>query len=107
MIILGTPPMLRGLPPVSLRFNGTTVTESAAVRNLGITIDRSLNFQAHVDTMSRKRTGILVVLSLARHVIPGQAMKVLVESLVLSTVRYCVSVYGSCGSTKCAGSRKL
>ena len=107
MIILGTPPMLRGLPPVSLRFNGTTVTESPAVRNLGITIDRSLNFQAHVDTMTRKCTGILVALSHARHVIPGQAMKVLVESLVLSIVRYCISVYGSCGSTQVRRVQKI
>ena len=51
LIVLGTPPMLRDLPPVS-------------------------------------------------HVIPHQAMKALVESLALSIVGYCVSVYGSYGPTK-------
>ena len=100
MIVLGTPQMLRDLPPVSLSFNGTTVTESRVVKNLGLTMDRSLNFQAHIDCMSRKCSGILIALSHARHVIPGQALKVIVESLVLSIVRYCLSVYGSCGITQ-------
>ena len=100
MIVLGTSQMLRDLPPVSLTFNGTTVTESREVKNLGLTIDRSMNFHAHVDCMTRKCTGILVALSHARHVIPGKTLKVIVESLVLSVVRYCLSVYGSCGVTE-------
>ena len=51
IIVLGTHPMLRDLPP-SLAFNGTTVAKSPAIRNLGITIGRSLNFQAHIDVMT-------------------------------------------------------
>ena len=62
MIVLGTPSMLRDLPPISLKFNGTTVTESRVVKNLGLTVDRSLDFKAHVDTITRKCTGLLIAL---------------------------------------------
>ena len=51
------------------------------VKNLGLTIDKNLNFQTHIDTMTVE---ILVAVSHARHVISGQALKIIVESLVLS-----------------------
>ena len=107
LIVLGTSSMLRSLPPVSLKFNGTLVTESREVKNLGLTVDRSLSFQAHIDTITRKCTGILIALSHARHVIPGPALKVIVESLVLSVVRYCLSIYGSCGTTQVKRVQKI
>ena len=107
MIVLGTPSMIRDLPPVSLKFNGNTVTESREVKNLGLTIDRSLTYQAHINTMTRKCTGLLIALSHARHVIPGQALKIIVEALVLSVVRYCLSVYGSCGITQVQRIQKI
>ena len=33
----------------------------------------------------------------ARHVIPRSALRSIVQSLVISVLRYCLSVYGSCG----------
>ena len=107
MIILGTPSMLRNLPPVSIQFNGTTVMESREVKNLGLIVDKSLNFQVHVDTMTRKCVGILMALSHARRVISGQALRVIVESLVVSVVRYCLSIYGSCGTTQVRKIQKI
>ena len=53
-----------------------------------------------IDTITRKCTGILTALSHARHVIPRSALKVIVEALAVSVVRYCLSVYGSCGVTQ-------
>ena len=100
MIVLGTPSMLRSLPALSLKFNGATVTESRVVKNSGVIFDRSLTFESHIDTMTRQCTGLLIALNHARHVMLHQALKVIVESLVLSIVRYCLSVYGSCGISR-------
>lgn len=63
-------------------------------------MDRHLSFQSHIDSVTRKCTGILVALSHARNVIPQSALKCIVQALVLSVVRYCASVYGSCGATQ-------
>ena len=100
LLVIGTPPMLHDLPPVKLTFCGTTILESGAVRDLGVTIDRHLNFRAHIDTLTQRCTGQLIALSHARHVIPKGTLKEIVQALVISVVRYCMSVYGSCGETQ-------
>lgn len=92
--------MLRNLPPLTLNFGGTKVVDSRIVKSLGVSIDRHLSYHAHIDSITRKCTGILVALSHARHVIPRSALKTIVESLAVSVVRYCLSVYGSCGVTQ-------
>ena len=107
MLMLGTPAMLRDVPPVSLRFCGTLIRESREVKNLGVTIDRHLNFQCHIDVMSRKCVGILIALSHARHVIPKAQLSSVVQALVLSIVRYCISVYGSSGDVQVKRIQKL
>ena len=100
MIVLGTPAMLRHMPAVQLNFCGETVNDSRVVRNLGVNIDRHLTFQSHVDEMTRKCNGVLIALNHARHTIPSSALKPIVQALVISIVRYCMSVYGSCGETQ-------
>ena len=59
MLVLGTPAMLQTLPPV-VRFGGNVIVDSREVKNLGVYIDRHLNFETHVSYMSRKCTGILI-----------------------------------------------
>ena len=48
LIVLGTPAMLRTLAPVRLNFCAATITESEKVKNLGVTMDRHLNFVPHI-----------------------------------------------------------
>ena len=107
MLVLGTPGMLRSLPPITLTFCGAVVSGARSVRNLGIHLDRHLNFQTHIDNMTAKSTGILIALSHARHVLPSNTLKIIVQALVLSVVRYCMSVYGSCGVTQMRRVQKL
>ena len=40
LILFGTSQILRGVPPVHIRFGGETITESQKVRNLGVEMDR-------------------------------------------------------------------
>ena len=99
LIVFGTRQMLRDVPPVSVRFAGTTVNESSTVKNLGVVMDRNLTFRNHVNHVVSKCTGSLLALNHAKHVLPALAVKPIVTSLVVSTLRYCLSVYGTCGST--------
>ena len=100
MIVLGTPAMLKGMAPVSITFNGSQIPQSATVQNLGVVFDKHLNFQEHISLVTRKCTGTLIALSHARHVIPSTTLPCLVQALVISMVRYCLSVYGSCSQTQ-------
>jgi len=92
--------MLRNITPVTIAFNGSQIHESKVVKNLGVMIDKHLNYQEHVDMMTKRCTGMLMALSHARHAIPSTTLPHLVQALVISTVRYCLSVYGSCNVTQ-------
>ena len=100
LIVFGTRQQLRAMPPVSIRFAGTTLDESETVKNLGVVMDKYLTFRSHVDHVVAKCTGSLLALNHAKHVLPAPAVKPIVTSLVVSTLRYCLSVYGTCGVTE-------
>ena len=100
MLVIGTPAMLRDMPHVTINFCGASIPDSKVVQNLGLSMDRHLNYQSHIDVLSRKCTGILLALSHARHVMPRSALKIVIEALVFSIVRYCLSIYGSCGKVQ-------
>ena len=107
MMVLGTKAMLRNFPPVTLKFGNSTVTDSKCVKSLGVLLDRHLNFEQHVNSVKNKATGILIALTHVRHVVPAQVMPQIVQSLVLSIVRYCLCVYGSCNNTQIHNIQKI
>jgi len=51
-------------------------------------------------TLCGRCTGLLMALNHARHVIPNSTLTSIVQALVISAVRYCMSVYGSCSDTQ-------
>ena len=63
-------------------------------------MDRCLSFHEHVSHVVSKCTGALLALSHVRHVLPALTVKPIVNSLVVSTLRYCLSIYGTCGATE-------
>ena len=107
LIVLGSRQILRHLPTVSINFMGASVSGSPAVRNLGVVFDQCMSFAAHTDDVVRRCTGILIGLSHSRHVLPYSTLTTLVQSLVISLIRYCISVYGSCNATQLARLQKL
>ena len=95
LVVLGTQQMLRHLPPVSIRVGDSVVGESGTARNLGVTFDRSLTFSDHITGMKTRCSGLLVALSHIKHSLPRELIDTIVQSLVISIVRYCITVYGN------------
>ena len=107
-MIFGTRQMLRDFPgDVKVNFIGSKITCSNQARNLGVIFDRNLTFQPHVDHLVPKCTGILIALNQAKHVIPTGTLINLITALVFSTVRYCMSVYGTCNQAQIHRVQKL
>ena len=75
---------------------GETIAESDTVKNLGLLMDRNLTYEPHISHIFRKCTGFLVGLSHAKHSLPSGLMPHIIDALVLSNVRYCISIYGNC-----------
>ena len=99
LIAFGSRQNLQNLPDFEVTFRDTKLTPCKEVKNLGLTFDRNMTWDSHVDIVSRRCNGTLIGLSHVRHVIPRGIITTLVTALVLSQVRYCISVYGN-GSKK-------
>ena len=99
ILLLGTRQNTRDLSPVSVRVGGGTIRESPCVKNLGVLFDRHLSWDAHVDDVVRKSVGLLIGLRHLRRYLPQHVIFTIVQGLVISRVRYCISVYGNGSST--------
>ena len=100
MIVFGTKAMLKNFPAVTINFRGTIIQESRTVKNLGLYMDRYLNFTDHVSRLVSKCTGTLIALIHIKHTLPRSAIRPIVNALVMSSVRYCLAIYGTCTSTE-------
>ena len=107
MITFGTRAMLRHMPSITINFCGTAIPESRVVKNLGLHMDRHLTFSDHVSHVVQKCSGSLVALMHAKHSLPKRALKPIVNALVISSIRYCISIYGTCSKTESQRIQKI
>ena len=96
LITFGSRQNLRNLPHFTVSLREADLELCMEVNNLGLTFDRTLSWDAHVTSISRRCIGMLAGLSHVRHQLPDGVITTLVSALVLSQVRYCLSVYGNC-----------
>ena len=107
LIILGSKQNLRTLPNINVNYQGTCLTPSSEVKNLGLTFDRHLSWDAHIKNLSRKCCGILVSLSHLRHFLPPETLPDIVSAMVISHIRYCLAVYGNGTAKNLASIQKI
>ena len=70
-------------------------------------MDRHLTFDTHIDQLVSRCTGILIALSHAKHSMPCEILADIINALVLSSIRYCISIYGTHGQTQTHRVQKL
>ena len=99
-IVLGTREMTRRIPPISINFSGSTIARSDTVKNLGVWFDSDMSFATHTHDVVRRCTGTLCGLSHSRNSLPQSVTTTLVQGLVFSVIRYCLSVYGASNITQ-------
>ena len=95
LMLLGSPQNLRTLPDIKVTFREHDLHPISEVKNLGLTFDRSLTWTAHISNITKNCFGVLSGLSHLRGHLPAAVILTLVGALVVSQVRYCVSIYGS------------
>ena len=107
LIVHGTKRSLRDVQPVRIRLGSSVICESRTVKNLGLTMDRYLTFEDHINHLVAKCTGLLISLCHSKHILPSWTVVYIVNGLVLSSIRYCISIYGSCSKTQLHRIQKL
>eukprot|EP00745_Piridium_sociabile_P025212 TRINITY_DN39921_c0_g1_i18.p1 TRINITY_DN39921_c0_g1~~TRINITY_DN39921_c0_g1_i18.p1 ORF type:complete len:291 (-),score=25.65 TRINITY_DN39921_c0_g1_i18:34-906(-) len=93
-IMLLVPSKLQNHPslPSSICINGTDISFTPLVRNLGVMFDSTLSFKQQVSNVCKAAYIQLRNISLIRHYLSVDATKTLVCSLVLSRLDYCNSL---------------
>ena len=100
MIMCGDRRQLARIPrQASVMFLGERLESREEVKSLGVVIDKCLTWEKHVKSVSNRCFGTLIGLANAKHVIPPEVLPRLIDSLVMSQIRYCIQVYGSAGPT--------
>ena len=96
LLLLGSAQNLRNIPGLSVKFRDQQLLPISEAKNLGLTFERAISWDSHISTITKRCFGTLHGLSHLRNHLPPSVVIVLVQAIVLSQIRYCISVYGNC-----------
>ena len=82
-----------------LEINGEAITTSKEVKLLGVTIDSKLNFKSHVKALCVKTNRKVSAFARVARYLDLQKAKLLYQSFVASTFKYCPLIWLFCGKT--------
>ena len=77
-----------------MKSNGKSIKQKPTAKLLGITFDRNLTWNEHINIITKSTYGVLRVLKIFKCFTPFTTRKCLAESLALSRINYCNVVYG-------------
>ncbi|KAL0849594.1 hypothetical protein ABMA28_013853 [Loxostege sticticalis] len=98
LILIGTPKNVSKVNNMNVKveLNGEPIEQVDKVRNLGLVFDSQLRFDSHVSECVRRCFYRLKLLYKIRPYLSEMLRIRLCESLVLSRLNYCDTVYGPC-----------
>ena len=92
---------------VRLKFNDITINPSKSVKNLGVFMDSNMTFSTHIDELRKKVTGTLLYLNRVCDKFFSDCRIMVIQSLVMSILNYCLKVWGSINKTQMDKLQKL
>ncbi len=106
-IFVGSRPMIKKIPDnTTITFDNTSITPSKQVKNI-VHIGSHLTFDAHINETHKKGMGVLLYLNRVKNKFETTTLKTVVESLAISTINYCLPVYGTTYNTLMRREQKL
>ena len=99
-IFFGSKQLLSHVPnDISVYFNGNCISPSNNVKNLGLHMDRYLHFDVHINEITKKVIGMLSYLSRISMNFDKPSRTIVVQSLVLSVINYCMRIWATTNTT--------
>ena len=99
LLLVGTANNLKKTSSYQLDVSGHLLTPSGSVKMLGVTVDRTLSWEAHISTVVKKCNSILFSLYKIRHHLTPEARQLLIQCHIFPHILYCLSVWG--GAAAC------
>ena len=76
-----------------IHFGDAEIIPSTTVKNLGVHMDQYMLFDIHINHISRKINGLLITLNRVKDRIDKKSREIVVQSLALSVINYCLRVW--------------
>ena len=107
-IFIGTRALISRIPDeTTIRSGDATIRSSTTVKNLGLHFDRHMLFDAHITEISKKVSGILLYINRIQDQLSKEARLIAVQTLALSHLNYCLTIWGSTTATQLKKVQKL
>ena len=107
-ILIGNRQLLAQVPPnIVIQIDGDTLTPSNCVKNLSVYMDRFMLFDKHTEEMSKKVVGLLMFLSRISKSLDKPSRILVVQTIILSLINYCIRMWGTTNLTIINKTQKL
>ena len=107
-IFIGNRQLLAQIPSNTvIHFDGDNILPCHCVKNLGVYMDRHLVFDIHVNELNKKVMGILMYINRISASFEKRTRIIVVQSLVLSLINYCIRIWGTTNETVIHNVQKL
>ena len=107
-ILIGNRQLLSRVPPnIFINSDGNHIYPSTHVKNLGVYFDRYMLFNVHVTELTKKIMGTLMLMNRVSDSFDQPTRVIIVQSLVLSLINYCIGIWGSTNMTLHQNVQKL
>jgi hypothetical protein len=95
-IIFGTRQLLKNLPDdLSIQFLGEILIPSKSVKDLGVTLDRELTFDEHINNVVKCCNYSLCQISRVRHLFNKEHIEAILNSLVFSKLYFSSTLWSN------------
>ena len=99
-IFIGNRQLLALVPSdISINCNGVHIYPTTHVKNLGVYFDKHMLFDVHIAELNTKIMGTLMFINKVSENFDKPTRKIIVQSLVLSLINYCICIWGSTNKT--------
>ncbi len=99
-IFLGTRQLLAHIPNnTTIRCADTLIQPSFHVNNLGLHLDSYMTFNKHISEITKKTMGTLIFINRHKNLFNKETRIMIVQTLALSIMKYCITIWGTTNST--------
>ncbi len=107
-LFVGSRPFIWRIPSdTTINFDNAHITPRNHIKNFGIYMNCHMTFDVHIQEMHKKVMGILFFLNRIKDKFEINTRKIVIQSLDLSTINYCLPVYDTTNSTLLRRVQKL
>ena len=98
LLLVGTSHAVNKASSFQLLVADHTLNPQPAVKMLGVTIDNTLSWEAHISGVVKKCNSVLFCIYKIRHHLTPDTRKLLIETHVFPYILYCITVWGGAAS---------